>query len=85
MPDEYHSYQIGDIVFITDIVEPNSGEYGTIKLIEQDHEADWLVWLYIIANNDVLNIHLDPRIGNFYTIIESHSPLVKFIHPATQE
>ena len=85
MPEEGYTYQIGDIVLIRDKVEPDYGEYGIIKLIEQDEEADWLVWLYIVANNEFLNQQFDPRIGNYYTIIESHSQLIEFIHPATRE
>ena len=74
---------IGDIIEIIDNIDYSIITTGTIRMIEPDNEDPELKWFYIRANDDRLNIQFDPRIGNYWRIIENKSEFIKFIKPAT--
>lgn len=76
-------WNIGDIVEVEDIVDPGVTNKGVIKLIEPDSENSTLFWLYIVANNDLLNYNPDPRIGMFWEILEHTSSRITLISKAT--
>ena len=52
-------YKVGDCVLLTDLVDPDTAEMGTIKFIEEDNEIKDLYWIYIRANKEELNINFD--------------------------
>ncbi len=85
MADEGYTFHLGDIVLIKDQISPEYGDYGIIKMIEPDEEMDFLTWLYITADTEILNDKYDPRIGNYFTLIESHSPYIELVHVATDQ
>lgn len=70
-------YNVGDCVVLTDLVDPDIAEIGTIKLIEKDEEIEDLNWIYIRANKEELNDKFDDKIGNFYAIVEHVSNRLK--------
>ena len=70
-------YKVGDCVLLTDLVDPDTAEMGTIKFIEEDNEIKGLYWIYIRANKEDLNINFDNKVGNFYAIVEHISNRLK--------
>lgn len=70
-------YKVGDCVLLTDLVDPDIAEMGTIKFIEEDNEIQDLYWIYIRANKEELNDKFDDKIGNFYDIVEHVSNRLK--------
>ena len=70
-------YNIGDCVLLTDLVDPDMAEMGTIKFIEKDEEIEDLNWIYIRANKEELNDKFDDKIGSFYAIVEHVSDRLK--------
>lgn len=80
MPDKYH---VGDIVEVIDKIDPDFSNIATIKYIEPDNEYPELNWLYLVANEEVLNINLYPSIGQYWTVMEDSSNYIVFISGAT--
>ena len=81
-------YAVGDIVTIMDQVDLEHANNGTVKLIESEQvlcegERIPLSWLYIIANDESLNIQFDPRIGNYWRVIADIDPLLGLLQRAT--
>lgn len=79
---EYKVFYPGDIVSILDKIDGESTIIATVRAIEADDEIDGLYWLYLIANESILNDKFDNKIGNFWTIIESNSPYITLISRA---
>lgn len=63
-------YNIGDVVYVEDLINDEIIYYGTVRLIEEDNEIPGLFWLYIRANDEELNVNIDQRIGEYFVIIE---------------
>lgn len=63
-------FTIGQEVSIIDDIDYNISTPGTIKFIEPDIEVEGLDWLYIRANDEMLNRQIDNRIGTYWRIIE---------------
>ena len=78
-------FQIGDIVEVFDKIDPNNQptNIGTVKYIERDNDLPNLFWVYVIANEEVLNVNIHPTIGYYWEIFPSDSPHVKIISRAT--
>lgn len=74
---------VGDIVSIVDNVDLDTTTTATIRLIEQDNDMEGLFWYYLVANKEEYNSNFDPRIGNFWRIIENISPLIMPLAQAT--
>ena len=79
-------YDIGDIVKVTDNIDYESYNIGTIKFIEPDNEIKDLFWLYIIANDDSLNDKTDPKFSfHYWKILEHINPFIELLSKATVE
>ena len=78
-------FQVGDIVEIADKIDPENQPkmIATIKYIEQDNDFKDLFWLYLIANEDVLNVHAHPAFGYYWDIKESNSDYIRLVSRAT--
>lgn len=80
MPDKYH---VGDIVEVFDKIDPDFSDIATIKYIEPDNEYPELNWLYLVANEEVLNTNIHPLIGEYWTVMEDSSSYIKLISGPT--
>ena len=80
MPCEF---KIGDIVEIIDKIDTSISTIATVKLIEPDNEIPDLLWIYLMANEEVLNTNLYPMIGYYWDIIPSNSEYIKLLSRAT--
>jgi hypothetical protein len=80
MPCEF---QIGDIVEIIDKIDTSISSIATVRLIEPDNELPGLFWIYLMANEEVLNSNLHPTIGSYWDIIPSDSEFIKLLSRAT--
>lgn len=80
MPDKYH---VGDIIEVFDKIDPDCSDIATIKYIEPDNEYPGLTWLYLIANEEALNINLHPAIGLYWSVIEDCSTYIKLVSGVT--
>lgn len=76
-------FQIGDIVEVADKIDTDIITTATIKHIEQDTEIPELFWLYLIANEEILNTNIHPIIGYFWEIVSSNSEYIRLISRAT--
>jgi hypothetical protein len=79
-------YQVGDIVEVFDKIDPENQPtvIATVKYIEPDNEFKDLYWIYLIANEDALNVtDIHPVIGPYWAIFEHCNPYVKLISKAT--
>jgi hypothetical protein len=79
---EQIDWRVGDVVEIVDQVDPGITNEGTIKFIEQDNENATLFWLYIVANEEVLNDKPDPKIGMFWELLEHTSDRITLLSRA---
>lgn len=81
MPCEF---QIGDIVEVADKIDPENQPttIATIKYIERDNDLD-LYWLYLMANEEILNTNMDPNIGYYWEIISNNSDYIRLLSRAT--
>ena len=76
-------FDVGDIVSIADKIDPDIKTIATIKYIEPDDEFPNLNWLYLIANEEVLNdTDIHPVIGPYWRIIEDCSPCITLLSKA---
>lgn len=79
-------YNIGDIVQILDHIDLETITTAVIKMIEPDEDDENLFWLYLSANNDILNNKYEPKYGFVYwDIINSDSEYIKIISRATYD
>lgn len=76
-------YGIGDIVEVIDQIDCETLTTATIRMIEPDSNIDTLFWLYLIANNESINMNYDPRIGNFWRLIANTDPYLRLVCKAT--
>ena len=84
MPEQYPIYYVGDVVKVLDQVDCETENIATIKLVEQDNEYDSIQWLYLVANEDVLNDKMDPKIPcQFWRLIANLDPYLTLISRAT--
>lgn len=79
---DFKYYNIGDIVELTDKIEPSIKTIGTVKLIEQDDEIEQLQWLYLVANDENLNIYSEPHVGIYWELARNNDPQLKKISDA---
>lgn len=78
-------FKTGDIVEIADKIDPvnQPTTVATIKYIEPDNEIPNLFWLYLIANEELLNTNMHPTFGYYWIIIENNSDYIRLISRAT--
>lgn len=79
-------YEIGDIVEVADNIDPENQAtvIATVKLIEQDNEIPELYWLYLVANEEVLNCtDVHPVIGPYWAIREDTNKYIRLLSKAT--
>lgn len=78
-------FQIGDIVEVADKIDPENQPttIATIKHIELDNEMPGLFWVYLIANEEVLNTNMDPTLGYYWEIVPDNCPYMRLISRAT--
>lgn len=69
-------YNVGDKVVVINSIDDTNVENGVIVYMELDHETP-VVWLYIKAEKEELNINYDPRFGNFWLLREDGSRYVE--------
>lgn len=78
-------FQIGDIIEVADKIDPENQPtvIATIKHIERDDDFHDLFWLYLVANEEVLNTNMDPVIGYYWDLAVDNSPYIRLISRAT--
>ena len=78
-------FNIGDIIEVADKIDPENTPttIATVKRIEQDNDFVDLFWLYLVANEEVLNTNADPNIGYYWEIVPDHCPYIRRISDAT--
>lgn len=75
-----NNYNIGDVVSLKDKICPDILSHATIKYIEPDDENDQLFWLYLVANDSILNDKYDSRFNTLYwEIVASTDPDLELI------
>lgn len=79
------AFQIGDIVEVADKVDPENQPtvITTVKYIEPDNEIPGLFWLYLIANEEVLNTNMHPNFGYYWEIAPDNCPYIRLLSRAT--
>lgn len=78
-------FQVGDIVEVADKIDPENQTtiIATIKGIEPDNEIEGLYWLYLIANEEVLNVNIHPALGYYWDITHHDSEYIRLLSRAT--
>jgi hypothetical protein len=76
-------FQIGDIVEIIDKIDTTISSIATVRFIEPDNEIPDLFWIYLMANEEVLNTNLHPVIGYYWDVIPNNSEYIKLLSRAT--
>jgi hypothetical protein len=79
-------WQIGDIVEVADKIDPENQPTvtATIKYIEPDEDIEGLNWLYLIANEEVLNVtDVHPIIGPYWAILEDCNNYIRLLSRPT--
>ena len=78
-------FQVGDIVEVADKIDPENQPttIATIKRVEPDNSFADLYWLYLLANEEVLNTKLDPNIGYYWEILPDNCPFIRLLSRAT--
>jgi len=80
-------FSVGDIVEVADKIDPENQPTvtATVKYVEPDDEIEGLYWLYLLADEEVLNAIVDdnPAVGNYWTIIEDCSNYIRLLSKAT--
>lgn len=77
-------FYIGDIVEVLDEIDCETKTIATIKLIEQDEDFNNIFYLYLIANEEALNVNIDQRIGNYWKIISSTNEYITLLSHAVE-
>lgn len=82
--DQY-VFQIGDIVEVEDKIDPENQPtvIATVKYVEKDNELSNLYWLYLLANEEVLNTNIHPVFGYYWEIVPDNYPYIRIISKAT--
>ena len=79
-------YYIGDIVQVLDHIDLETLTTAVIKMIEPDEEDENLFWLYLSANNEILNNKYESKYGfAYWDIINSNSEYITLLSRATYE
>lgn len=79
-------YYIGDIIQVLDHIDLETETTAVIKMIEQDEDDENLFWLYLSANNDILNNKYEPKYGFVYwDLINANSEYIKLLSRATYD
>lgn len=78
-------FQIGDIVEVADKLDPENlpTTIATIKHIECDNDFAGLNWLYLIANEEVLNTNMHHVFGYYWEIVPDNCPYIRLLSRAT--
>lgn len=78
-------FQIGDIVEVADKIDPENQPtvITTVKFIERDNQISDLHWLYLMANEEVLNTNMDPKFGYYWEIVPDDCPYIRLLSRAT--
>lgn len=78
-------FQIGDIVEVADKIDPENQPtvIATVKYVEPDNEFVGLYWLYLVANEEVLNTNTHPTLGYYWEIVEDSSDYIRLLSRAT--
>lgn len=78
-------FQIGDIVEVADKIDPENQPtvIATVKYAESDDTIPDLFWLYLLANEEVLNTNVDSKCGYYWELIPSNSDYIRIISRAT--
>ena len=78
-------FQIGDIVEVADKIDPENQPttIATVKYIEKDNEIADLYWLYLIANEELLNTNTHPAFGYYWEIVPDSCPYLRLLSRAT--
>ena len=64
--------RVGSVINIVDpITRTDNISQGTVRLVEEDKDIPELLWFYVRANNEAMNVQHDPRIGSFWRVIAS--------------
>lgn len=79
-------FEIGDVVEVADRIDPENQPtvIATVKYIEQDSEFKDLYWLYLLANEEVLNCtDVHPVIGPYWAIMEDSNEYIRLLSKAS--
>lgn len=78
-------FQIGDIIEVADNIDPENQPttIATVKYIESDDIFPDIYFLYLIANEEVLNTKIDNKIGYYWDITTHNSPFIRLLSRAT--
>lgn len=78
-------FQIGDIVEVADKIDPENQPtvIATVKYIELDNDITRLFWLYLVANEEVLNTNVHPTFGYYWEIVPDDCPYIRLLSRAT--
>lgn len=78
-------FQIGDIIEVADKIDPENQPtmIGTVKYIEQDVDLPCIFWIYLIANEEVLNTNIHPVFGYYWEIVAADAPHIRLLSRAT--
>lgn len=78
-------FQIGDIVEVADKIDPENQPttIATVKHVEYDNDFVGLFWLYLVANEEVLNTNVHPTFGYYWEIVPDNCPYIRLLSRAT--
>jgi hypothetical protein len=78
-------FQVGDIIEVADKIDPENQPttIATIKYIEPDNEIEGLWWIYLIANEEVLNTNMHPTLGYYWTLVADDDQYIRLLSRAT--
>jgi hypothetical protein len=82
--DSSCQFQIGDIIEVADKLDPENlpTMIATVKYIEPDNEISGLYWLYLIANEEVLNTNMHPTLGYYWELVADSDQYIRLISRA---
>lgn len=78
-------FQIGDIVEVADKIDPENQPttVATVKYIEPDDDLADLYWLYLYANEEVINTNMHHIFGYYWEIVPNNCPYLRLLSKAT--
>ena len=78
-------FNIGDIIEVADKIDPENQPttIATVKYIEVDTDIPGLFWLYLLANEEVLNTNTHPVFGYYWEIVPDDCPCIRLLSKAT--
>ena len=84
--DNYEAcqFQIGDIIEVADKIDPENlpTTVATVKYIEPDEDFVDLYWLYLVANEEILNTNMH-TFGYYWEIVPNNCPYIRLLSKAT--